>query len=76
MSTVTFFIVAALLFFVFSCWAILDASRKKFESLGEKAAWMLVAAIPFVGFILYFAIGRRKSQMPADRPADKQQEIN
>jgi bacteriorhodopsin len=64
MSTLTFFIVAGLVFFMLSCWAILDAAQKDFGSLGKKAAWMLVAAVPFVGFIVYFAIGCRLGKKP------------
>lgn len=62
MNTVTFFIVAGLTFFIFTCWAILDASGRDFGSLGKKALWMFVAAVPFIGFIVYFAIGRRLSK--------------
>lgn len=65
MHTVTFFIIAGLVFFVLTCWAILDAAQRDFGSLGKKAAWMFVAAVPFFGFIVYFAVGRRLSQKPA-----------
>ena len=41
--------------------AIVNASQKDFGSTGKKALWMLVAAIPFFGFILYFLVGRRQA---------------
>lgn len=41
--------------------AIVSASQKNFGSTGKKALWMLVAAIPFFGFIVYFLFGRRQA---------------
>ena len=65
MSTTTFVIVVGFAFFALTIWAILDAAGKEFGSLGKKAAWMLVAAFPFFGFIVYFAVGYRKGKRPA-----------
>ena len=64
MTTVTFVIAVGFVFFALTCWAIMDAARKDFGTLGKKALWMLVAAIPFIGFIIYFAIGFRKGRKP------------
>lgn len=45
-------------------WAILDAARREFRSLGEKALWILVAAVPFVGFVVYLLLGFRRGAKP------------
>ncbi|MFH0727019.1 MAG: PLDc N-terminal domain-containing protein [Pseudomonadota bacterium] len=45
-------------------WAVLDASQKEFGSLAHKAAWMLVGAIPFFGFIIYLIFGFKKGKKP------------
>jgi Zn-dependent protease with chaperone function len=47
-----------------SMWAIIDAAGREFGSTGKKALWMMIAAIPFIGFIFYLAIGRWKSHKP------------
>jgi len=65
-GTVTFFIGLGLFFFILTCWAVLDASQRDFGTLGKKALWMLVAAIPIIGFIIYFIFGCRKGRKPGD----------
>lgn len=54
-------------FFIMSLLAIIHASQREFPSLGQKVFWMLVAATPFIGFIAYFLIGRRKA-LPNAQP--------
>lgn len=51
-------------FFLATVWAVVDAAQREFGSLGAKVAWMAVAAIPFVGFIIYFAAGLRRGKKP------------
>ena len=46
-------------------WAVLDAAQKEFGSFGHKAAWMLVGAVPFIGFIIYLLFGLKKGKRPA-----------
>lgn len=45
-------------------WAVLDAAQKEFGSFGHKAAWMLVGAVPFIGFIIYLLFGFKKGKRP------------
>jgi len=71
MGTVTFFMGLGLFFFILTCWAILDASQKDFGTLGKKALWMLVAAIPFIGVIIYFIFGYRKGKKPSETGASQ-----
>jgi len=49
-------------FILATFWAVLDAAQKEFDSFGHKAAWMLVGAIPFFGFILYLIFGFKKGK--------------
>ena len=71
MGPVTFFIGLGLFFFILTCWATLDASQRDFGTLGKKALWMLVAAIPFIGFIIYFIFGYRKGRKPGETGASQ-----
>jgi len=51
-------------FVLLSIWAILNAVQKEFGSLEKKIVWTLVAAIPFIGFIIYLLFGFRKGKKP------------
>ena len=51
-------------FIAMSLWAIVNASRKEFGSLQAKAIWMLVAAIPFIGFFIYLIFGMKRGRLP------------
>jgi len=43
-------------------WAIVDAAKKEFGTTGKKVLWLLLAAIPYVGFLVYFIFGRSKGK--------------
>ena len=47
-------------------WAVLDAAQKEFGSFGHKAAWMLVGAVPFIGFVIYLLFGFKKGKRPGE----------
>jgi hypothetical protein len=49
-------------FLLATLWAVIHASQKEFGSLREKVLWMMVAAIPFIGFIIYLIFGFRKGK--------------
>jgi hypothetical protein len=49
-------------FLLATLWAVIDAAQKEFGSLKEKVLWMIVAAIPFIGFIIYLIFGFRKGK--------------
>ncbi len=51
-------------FVLLSIWALLNAAQKEFGSLEQKIVWTLVAAIPFIGFIIYLLFGFRKGKKP------------
>ena len=52
-------------FFAGTVWAIVNVLQKDFGTTGRKALWAMVAAIPFIGFIIYFLFGFKKGQKPA-----------
>jgi hypothetical protein len=49
-------------FLLATLWAVIHAAQKEFGSLREKVLWMVVAAIPFIGFIIYLIFGFRKRE--------------
>ena len=51
-------------FVLLSIWAILNAAQKEFETFEKKILWTLVAAIPFIGFIVYLSFGYRQGKKP------------
>ncbi|MBW1759675.1 MAG: PLDc N-terminal domain-containing protein [Deltaproteobacteria bacterium] len=65
MDTTTITIIGmGILFFMLTCWAILDVARKNFGTIGKKALWGFIAFIPFIGFIIYFIFGYKKGIKP------------
>jgi hypothetical protein len=52
-------------FFVGTVWAIVNALQKDFGSTGRKALWAMVAAVPFIGFVIYFIFGSKKGRKPS-----------
>lgn len=51
-------------FILLTLWAVMSASRREFGSIEKKAAWIFVAAIPFVGFIIYIIFGLKQGKKP------------
>lgn len=49
-------------FVLLTLFAIVNAAQKDFGSSAKKALWLLVAAIPFIGFLVYFIFGWRKGK--------------
>jgi drug/metabolite transporter (DMT)-like permease len=60
MNTVSMVIGVGLLFYVATCWAVIDIAYKDFTSLPVKAAWGFTTLIPFIGVIIYLVFGYRK----------------
>jgi len=49
-------------FFFLTVWAIVDCLHKDFGTVGKKALWGIIAAIPFLGAPFYFVFGYRKGK--------------
>jgi hypothetical protein len=57
-------VIISIPFFIFTIWAVVDALQKEFGTMGKKALWGLVAAIPFIGAFVYLIFGFRKGKKP------------
>ena len=66
LKTAGIFILLCLPFFAMTIWAIVNAAEKDFGTMGRKVLWLVVAAIPFVGFFVYFILGARKGKKPTE----------
>ncbi|MFP4348598.1 MAG: PLDc N-terminal domain-containing protein [Thermodesulfobacteriota bacterium] len=73
MNTVTIIVGLGLLFYILTCWAVIDIAYKDFSSLPVKAAWGFTALIPFIGVVIYLIFGYRKG---ARREKIKESENN
>lgn len=62
LKTITTFIAITVPFFLLTLWALVDISMKQFKSGGEKAAWWLIALMPFIGCFVYFFFGFRRGK--------------
>lgn len=49
-------------FLLGTIWAVVDVAQRDFGSPGAKAAWWVIASIPFVGFLAYLLFGLRKGK--------------
>lgn len=66
MKTVIMVVGLSVPFFIMTVWSVVDAALKDFGTPVKKTLWLLVAAIPYVGWAFYFAIGFRKGKKPVD----------
>ncbi len=62
-TTALIFLGICVPFVALTIWATVNAARKDFGSMGRKVLWMGIAAIPFVGFIIYLVFGFRKGRI-------------
>jgi hypothetical protein len=46
--------------FLLTMLALIDLIKKDFPTVKEKFVWHLVAIIPVIGWLLYFALGAKK----------------
>jgi hypothetical protein len=62
LKTVGVVVLLTVPFFFLTIWAIVDCLQKDFGTIGKKALWGIIAAVPFVGSPLYFIFGYRKGK--------------
>ena len=60
MSSTQLIITVGLVFWLLTCWAVIDVARKDFGEIKKKAAWGFAAMVPFIGPVVYFAFGYRR----------------
>ena len=51
-------------FFLVTIWGMVNAAQKEFSSQAVKITWILIAGIPFIGWIIYLLFGFRKGRLP------------
>ncbi|MCJ8502022.1 PLDc N-terminal domain-containing protein [Desulfatitalea alkaliphila] len=67
--TLTYWIIlTGVLFYLLTCWAIVDIARKDFGGIEKKAGWAFIALIPFLGPVLYLVLGYRKGRRAGEVP--------
>ena len=54
-------------FLLGTLWAVINAAQKDFETFNAKLIWLFIAAIPFIGFIIYLIFGMRKGKVSVDQ---------
>jgi len=57
-TTAIVFVTVCMPFLAVTLWAIVDASGREFATFKQKVVWMLVASVPFIGFVIYLIFGR------------------
>ncbi len=67
--TITIVLGLSVPFLLATLWAVLHAAQKEFDSFREKVLWMMIAAIPFIGFIIYLIFGFRKGKKKGEMNA-------
>ena len=55
-------------FFMLTVWALVDVFVKEFGSTGRKALWAVIAAVPFLGALVYLLFGFRQGRKPEQAP--------
>ena len=64
LKTIGIFLLFCIPFFLGTVWAVVNASQKDFPSFKEKVIWLMIASIPFAGFIIYLLFGFRRGKIP------------
>ncbi|RTZ96039.1 MAG: hypothetical protein DSY90_11695 [Deltaproteobacteria bacterium] len=68
--TIQVILLLSIPFFIGTIWAMVNAAQKEFSSVGIKITWILIAGIPFIGFIIYLLFGFRKGRRPVVKNTD------
>ncbi|KJS29511.1 MAG: hypothetical protein VR64_20305 [Desulfatitalea sp. BRH_c12] len=62
MNTAEWIMLGGIIFFLLTCWALIDIAGKDFGGIEKKAAWAFVTMVPFVGPILYLVKGMHQGK--------------
>ena len=65
MKAAELILLSGIVFYIFTILALFDIARKDFGGIEKKAAWAFVCIVPFLGVIIYMAIGFRKGKRPS-----------
>lgn len=61
-NTLLYILITVGVSFALTMVALVDIIKKDFPSTREKFLWHLVAIIPVIGWLIYFALGARKGK--------------
>ena len=67
LDTALKFIGICIPFFLATVGALIHAAQRDFDAFRTKIIWIVVAGVPFVGFIIYFIFGARKGKKPGQQ---------
>ena len=62
--TIQVILLLSIPFFLGTIWAMVNAAQKEFSTVAIKITWILIAGIPFIGFIIYLLFGFSKGRRP------------
>jgi hypothetical protein len=65
MKAAEWIILSGVVFYFFTILALFDIVRKDFGGIGKKAVWAFICMVPYLGVLLYLAIGFRKGKRPS-----------
>lgn len=60
MNSTQIIILSGIVFWLLTCWAVIDIARKDFGAIEKKAAWGFTALVPFIGVLIYLIFGYKK----------------
>ncbi|MGD9369297.1 MAG: PLDc N-terminal domain-containing protein [Desulfobacteraceae bacterium] len=60
MNSTQLIILFGILFWLLTCWAVIDIARKDFGAIEKKAAWGFTALVPFIGVVVYLIFGYKR----------------
>ncbi len=63
MSSTHLIVIGGLVFWLLTCWAVIDIARKDFGAIEKKAAWGFAALVPFIGPIVYIIFGFKRGAL-------------
>ncbi|WDP91295.1 MAG: PLDc N-terminal domain-containing protein [Desulfobacter sp.] len=67
-DTLLYILIAVGLSFILTMAALIDIIKKDFPTVKDKFVWHLVAIIPVIGWLLYFALGAKKGKKKTFTP--------
>ena len=70
MKAAEWIILSGVVFYFFTILALFDIARKDFGGIEKKAIWAFICMVPFIGVILYLAIGFRRGKRPTQQHAN------
>jgi len=68
--TIKVILLLSIPFFLGTIWGMVNAAQKEFSTVAIKITWILIAGIPFIGFIIYLLFGFSRGRRPGTANTD------